>query len=95
MNTLKRLVGLQRSRLPLLYSVQARTFKNPFVYNPGIDVRNAQASSSKLKTSSKDIFDMVMEEKQGRGGLDYKTAVAHLSDLAFVIIPFDRTQSEF
>jgi hypothetical protein len=75
--------------------VRFNFIKNPFVENPGIKVREQRkVVLPDGLTSTKDIFSQI-SQIQASGGLNYDRACRLLNDLAYVLIPFDKSSPEF
>jgi hypothetical protein len=75
--------------------MRAFAFRNPFHENPGLRVRaEKKIIVPEGLTSTKDIFSQI-ESMLESGHLSYEKTAKLMNDLAFVLIPFDKSSPEF
>lgn len=72
-----------------LVQVQHRTIISSFFVKPMLEEREEKRITN---IDIKEVFKQIGAEAET---LSYGDAVAYLSDLAYVVIPFDKTQKEF
>jgi hypothetical protein len=73
----------------LLYQIPSRAIISDFFVQPMLQERQQKRV---IAIDTKEIFQRVKEEHET---LTYQQSVDMLNDLAYLVIPFDKTHSEF